>query len=152
MDAARRDLSGALAFQWNGAHGVPVSLRDDILMRVIHQLVEALLRAAGLRKKKDLPAAEEALGEGLQSLGLSLALIKSVPSATLKALVQDPTRRALLGAALCELAAIARDRGDEPGADQLDHTASDLFDDIDVSKLPDEVKDALPADMRESTW
>jgi hypothetical protein len=125
-----------------------VSLRDDVILRVIHQLVEALLKAAGLRKKKDLPAAEEALGEGLKSLGLTLDLVGRMPAGTLRGLVADPTRRALLASALCELAAVARERGEEEKADRLDDTATDLVIDVDVAALPEEVRDVLPADMR----
>jgi hypothetical protein len=144
----RRSNGGTLLVRAaGGEHTACVSLRDDVVLRMIHQLVEALLNAAGLRKKKDLPAAEEALGEGIKTLGLTLDLIKSVPSSTLKGLVKDDTRRAMLGTALCELAAIARARGDDDDADRLDDCATDLFLDVNVKTLPPEVRDMLPADV-----
>jgi hypothetical protein len=125
-----------------------VSLRDDVLMRMISQLVDALMKAVGLRKKKDLPAAEQAIGDGLKHLGLSLELVRRMPSSTLAGVVTDPVRRALVAASLCELAIVARSKGDLDEADQLDDTASDLFAGIDPHELPDEVKDVLPPDMR----
>jgi hypothetical protein len=103
-----------------------VSLRDDVVLRAVHQLVEALLRAAGLRKKKDLPAAEEAIGDGLRGLGLSLELVRRVDADTLQMLLPDPDRRAAVRDALLELARCRRDAGDEDDAPRLEHTAHAL--------------------------
>lgn len=120
-----------------------MSLRDDVLMRSIHQLVEALLRAVGLRKKQDLPAAEQALGEGLSSLGLPLELLARVEVATLRSLVADPTRRALLAGALTELAALRDAQGRAGDALALRERAAALLDDVDPASLPEPVRDAL---------
>lgn len=120
-----------------------MSLRDDVLMRSIHQLVEALLRAVGLRKKKDLPAAEQALGEGLSSLGLPLELVARVDAATLRSLVADPTRRALLAGALAELSALREDQGRAADAQGLRERAAILLEEVDPASLPEPVRDAL---------
>lgn len=120
-----------------------MSLRDDVLMRSIHQLVEALLRAVGLRKKKDLPAAEQALGEGLSSLGLPLELVVRVDAATLRSLVADPTRRALLAGALAELSALREDQGRTADAQGLRERAAILLEEVDPASLPEPVRDAL---------
>lgn len=125
------------------AHLAPVSLRDDVLMRSIHQLVETLLRAVGLRKKKDLPAAEQALGEGLSSLGLPLELVARVDAATLRSLVADPTRRALLAGALAELSALREAQGRAAEALGLRERAAILLDEVDPASLPEPVRDAL---------
>ncbi len=126
-----------------------MSLNDDIMFRALNQLVAGLLRAVGLRKKEDLPAAEEALAEGLKSLGLTLDLAKTMQASMMRDLVKDPVRRALLGSTLCELAQIALQRGDEAAADRLDDAATELFMDVDVAQLPEQVRDVLPPDMRE---
>jgi hypothetical protein len=120
-----------------------VSLRDDVMMRSIHQLVEALLRAVGLRRKKDLPAAEQALGEGLSSLGLPLELLARVDVATLRSLVADPTRRALLAGTLSELSALRDAQGRVSDALALRERAAALLDDVDPASLPEPVQDAL---------
>jgi hypothetical protein len=110
-----------------------LSLRDDVLLRAIHQLVEALLRAAGLRRKKDIPGAEQALGEGLNALGLPLELVARLDDSTLRNLLPDEERRALVGAALIELAQLRDD-------DALEETGRALINDIDDDALPDEVR------------
>lgn len=128
-------------------HVAPVSLRDDVVLRVVHQLVEALLRAAGLRKKKDLPAAEQALGDGLGALGLPLALVAGLDAGTLAGLVPDPARRALVAAALIELAELraAAGRTDEASAlhERAARLVHDLDDGLDVEALPEPVRSAV---------
>lgn len=120
-----------------------MSLRDDVMLRAIHQLVEALLRAAGLRRKKDLPAAEQALGDGLRSLGLPLELVARVDAKTLAGLVTDPAHRALLAAALRELALLrdADGRIEEAASLRLRGEALEL--DVDLASLPEAVRAAV---------
>ncbi len=118
-------------------------MRDDVLLRAIHQLVEALLRAVGLRKKKDLPAAEQALGEGLGALGLPLGLLAGLDADTLAGLVPDPARRALVAAALAELAELRLAAGRPHEASTLRERAARLADGLDVEGLPEPVQTAL---------
>ena len=117
-----------------------MSLRDDVVLRVIHQLVEALLRAAGLRRKQELPAAEAAIGEGLSGLGLSLDVITRLDAASLAAVLGDPAKRALVGAALLELARVRADQGDLGAAAVLRTTSSYLLEGISV---PEELSTVL---------
>lgn len=103
-----------------------MSLRDDVVLRVIHQLVEALLRAMNLRRKKELPAAEQAIGEGLVTLGLSLDVITRLDGATLANVLGE--KRPLVAAALLELAAVRQAQGDEAAADRHRAVAAQLLD------------------------
>lgn len=127
-----------------------MSLRDDVVLRAVHQLVEALLRAAGLRKKKDLPASEQALGDGLQSMGLPLELIARLDPASLVALVPDPSRRALVCAALAELACLRQAQGRGPDARDLRERARALAGGLDDATLPEPVQAAM--DHARMTW
>jgi hypothetical protein len=123
-----------------------VSLRDDVVLRVIHQLVEALLRAVGMRKKRDFPGAEQAIGDGLTGLGLSLDVITRLDADTLVSLLGE--KRALVGAALVELAQVRAAEGRVDDAARLGAMGERLLDGADV---PDELKPLLsttPEDAR----
>ena len=113
-----------------------VSLRDDVVLRAIHKLVAALLRAAGLRQKKDIPGAEQSLGDGLGAIGLPLTLLTTLDSTTLRGLIPDDERRALIGAALVELGQLRNDSA-------LEEKGNTILDDIDVESLPDDVRAAV---------
>ena len=105
---------------------------------MIHQLVEALLRAVGLRKKRDLPGAEQAIGDGLTGLGLSLNVITRLDAATLTSLLGD--KRALVGAALLELACVRDDEGKRDEAARFREVGARL---LDGAEVPDELKAVL---------
>lgn len=125
-----------------------MSLRDDVVLRVIRQLVEALLKATGLRRKREFPAAEQAIGEGLTGLGLSLEVITRLDAATLATVLGDPAKRALVGAALLELARVRAEQGDLASAATLRSTSSQLLEGI---RVPKELRDVLaptPEDAR----
>lgn len=107
-----------------------MGLRDDVILRMVSQLVEALLRAAGLRKKKDLPAAEQAIGDGLVSLGLPLDVITRLDATTLAGMLGD--KRPLVGAALRELALVREVAGELDEADRLHDTAERLLAGADI--------------------
>jgi hypothetical protein len=115
-----------------------MSFRDDILIRAIKALVEGLLRAAGLRKKQDLPAANQTLEEALKTVGLSVHLLRSLDEATLRSAFPDDTRRAVMAHALLELCAQRRaDLGDDDDdALRLEARAQSLLQDIDESAVP----------------
>lgn len=87
-------------------------LRDDVILRQIRQLVEALLRAAHLRREKDTPAAEETVDDIIEDAsGLSLELLRAVTPATLLDLlspagVLPPSRALAIGLALAEKASL----------------------------------------------
>lgn len=123
-----------------------MSLRDDVVLRVVHQLVEALLRAAGLRRKKDLPAASEAVGDGLRGLGLSPELLARLDGAALRSMIADPARRAMVAAALDELALQQRAVGEIAAAERLEDASAALLDDVDWSAVPPEVRDLFGLD------
>jgi hypothetical protein len=113
---------------------------------MIHQLVEALLRAVGLRKKRDFPAAEQAIGDGLTGLGLSLDVITRLDARTLQSLLGD--KSALVGAALFELANVRAAEGKLDDATRFRDVGALLLDGADV---PDELKPLLsttPEDAR----
>lgn len=120
-----------------------MSLRDDVVLRAIHQLIEALLRAAGLRRKKDLPAAEQALGDGLRSLGLPLELVARVDATTLAGLVTDPAHRVLLAAALRELALLRDAEGRLEEAINLRLRSEALEAGVELASLPEAVRAAV---------
>lgn len=115
-----------------------MSLRDDVVLRVIHQLVEALLRAVGLRRKRDFSGAEQAIGDGLTGLGLSLDVITRLDATTLASLLGD--KRALVGAALLELANVRGAEGKLDDATRFHDVGARLLDGADV---PDELKPLL---------
>lgn len=124
-----------------------MSLRDDVILRVIHQLVEALLRAVGLRKKRDFSGAEQAIGDGLTGLGLSLDVITRLDPETLVALLGD--KRALVGVALLELANVRADEGRGEDAARFREVGTLLLEAAD--DVPEELKPLLsttPEDAR----
>jgi hypothetical protein len=116
-----------------------VSLRDDVVLRVIHQLVEALLRAIGLRKKRDFPGAEQAIGDGLTGLGLSLEVITRLDAATLTSLLGD--KRALVGVALLELANVRAAEGKLDDVARFREVGARL---LDGAEVPDELRALKP--------
>ena len=118
-------------------------IRNDLIMRMVQQLVEVLLRAAGLRRKKDLQGAQDAVGDGLGSLGVSLALLRSLSPDTLRSMLSDPIKVALVSASCEELARIARAHGNEIDANIYDALALDLLAGVDEDKLPPEARDLL---------
>ncbi len=123
-----------------------MSLRDDVVLRVIHQLVEALLRAAGLRKKRDFAGAEQAIGDGLTGLGLSLDVITRLNATTLANLLGD--KRALVSAALLELANVRAAEGNVDDATRFRDVGARL---LEGAEVPDELKPLLsttPEDAR----
>jgi hypothetical protein len=115
-----------------------VSLRDDVVLRVNHQLVEALLRAMNLRKKRDFAGAQQAIGDGLTGLGLSLDVITRLDADTLVSLLGD--KRALVGAALVQLAHVRAAEGNVDETTRFREVAARLLDGADV---PDELKPLL---------
>jgi len=121
-----------------------MSIRDDVILRVIYELVEALLRAVGLRRKNDLAGAEQALGDGLRRLGLSLELIETLDAKSLSMLVADPARRACVALALRErAAALSSDGISSDRADALLARADALLVDLDLTQIPHEVRELL---------
>jgi hypothetical protein len=115
-------------------------LRDDVVLRVIRQLVEALLRAAGLRRRRELPAAQDAIGEGLAGLGLSLDVITRLDAFTLAGVLGDPTKCAVVAAALLELARVRDAEGDVRASSRLRATCTQLLEGVSV---PRELHEAL---------
>lgn len=113
-----------------------MSLRDDVVLRVIHQLVEALLRAVGLRKKRDFAGAEQAIGDGLTGLGLSLDVITRLDPDTLVALLGD--KRALVAVALIELGNVRAAEGRAEEGARLREVGTLLLERAD--DVPDELK------------
>lgn len=118
-------------------------IRNDLIMRLVQQIVEVLLRAAGLRRKKDVQGAEDAVGDGLSSLGVSLALLRSLSPETLRSMLADPIKIALVSASCEELARIARARGNAMDADVYESLALQLLDGMDEEKLPREARELL---------
>ena len=109
-----------------------MSLRDDVIFRVVHQMIEALLRVAGLRRKKDMPAALKATGELLEDqLGLSARVVDALEPSSLVDVLSpggelDVQKAALLALVLETRAGLFEDMGDEPAARAALHKAAVL--------------------------
>ena len=115
-------------------------LRDDVLMRQIRKLVEALLAAARHRREKDQPRAESTVDDVIESeLGLSVALLEAVAPSTLLDLVSpggalDVERALALGLLLAEkAAATGAERWREKARALLERAGAD-----DVERLLDD--------------
>ena len=125
-----------------------MSLRDDVIFRVIHQLIEALAKAAGLRRKNEHAAAAQAIADGLSSMGLSLEVLARIDADSLVTLLGDPPKRALVAAALLELARVRAAEGDVAASTMLRATSSRLLEGIVVPDLLREALAHTPEDAR----
>lgn len=91
-------------------------LRDDMLMRQIRKMMDAILRAVKLKRAKDLPAAEQTLDDMLQgALGLSPAMVRALDANTLLGMLSpagelDRERATALGLVLAAQARVVESR------------------------------------------
>lgn len=91
-------------------------LRDDLLMRQIRKMMDAILRAVKLTRAKDIPAAEQTLDDMLENaLGLSPAMVRSLDAHTLLEMLSpagevDRERVTALGLVLAQQARIGASR------------------------------------------
>jgi hypothetical protein len=64
-------------------------LQNDYLMKMIHQVTEALARAFKSIKAKELAQAEQGLGEGYAVLGMDAEMLSVLDGATLRNQLRD---------------------------------------------------------------
>lgn len=96
---------------------MPISSREDYLLRMIRELGAVMARMLGLRQGGQLHEAAQALddAEG-ELLGPLAEAVPRVDSATAAHMIGEPRRIAAWARLLHERAALLRDAGDEPGA------------------------------------
>ena len=103
--------------------------RDDYLLRMVHQLVDAIARIAGLNQRGEhdraLAAADGAWGELLGDIDPELAT--AVDSRTLAGLLRQPARIRLAHGILCEQARALAGKGDSLGAARRARRALELL-------------------------
>lgn len=102
--------------------------REDYILRVIQQLVDAIARIAGLNRRAEhdqaLAAAEQAWSE---LLDLPAGLADAVDSRTLAGMLREPARIRLAVQLLQEQARALTGKGDAPGAARQSRRALELL-------------------------
>lgn len=101
-----------------------MGFRDDVILRMIRQLVEAILRLRRVRREQGDEAAAEAAGDLVEALyGLPRALVSAASPDTLVSLLSpggalDVGRAHGLGHLLVEEAALRAAAGDDDAAER----------------------------------
>jgi hypothetical protein len=91
---------------------MPLSSRDDFLLRIIRQVMDVIARAVGLRREGRLDEAERELESAMaELLGPLAAVAPRVDPATAAQMVAHPERILALARLTAELAEVQRDRG-----------------------------------------
>jgi hypothetical protein len=106
---------------------MPISSREDYLLRVIRQMGAVLARMLGLKNGGQVHEAAQALddAEG-ELLGPLAEVVPRVDSATAAHIISDPQRIAAWARLLHERADLLRLAGDTPGAELAAARAGEL--------------------------
>jgi hypothetical protein len=119
--------------------------RDDYLLRMIEQLVDAVARITGLNRRAEhhqaLVAADQALGE----LGVAAELIHTVDPRTLAGMLREPARIRIAAQLLRESARALAGQGDAARARVRSRRALELL----LAARALEPAEQDPAELRE---
>jgi hypothetical protein len=102
-------------------------IREDYLMRLIRQFVEALARMVRLREKGDLSGAREAADQLYDSLGIPRELVDVVDAPTLASMLRSPDKIRAGARLLWEEGRILEAGGDPLTAHARYRRARELF-------------------------
>lgn len=106
---------------------MPISSRDDHLLRLIQQMGAVLARMLGLKNGGQVREALQALGDAQgELLGPLAGVLPRMDSATAAILLGDPTRIAAWARVVHERAGLLRLRGDPADADAEERRANEL--------------------------
>jgi len=102
-------------------------IREDYLMRMIRQLVDALARIAGFRMRGEYDRAMAEVGRAWEDLGVPRELVTAADGPTLASLLREPDRLRVAAQLLAEEAHVMSARGDPLNAGVLRLRAVELF-------------------------
>ena len=102
-------------------------IREDYLMRLIRQLVDAIARITGYRKQGDYDRAMANVGLAWEELGIPRELVTATDAATLAELLRDPAKQRIVAELLAEEAHVMHAKGDPLNAGVLRLHAIQLF-------------------------
>ena len=106
---------------------MPISSREDYLLRMIRELGAVIARMLGQRQGGQLHEAMQTLDDAQgELLGPHAEVVPRVDSATAAHILADPRRIAAYARVLHERAALLRLQGDEAGAAPTAQRADDL--------------------------
>ncbi len=101
--------------------------RDDYLMRLIRQLVDAIARIAGFRRQGDYVRVMSEVGRAWDELGVPRGLAKAMDGRALAELLRDPAKQRVAAQLLAEEAHVMHATGDPLHAGMLRLRAIELF-------------------------
>jgi hypothetical protein len=102
-------------------------IREDYLMRLIRQLVDALARIAGYRKQGEYDRAMAEVARAWEELGVPRDLVTATDGQTLAELLREPARQRVAAELLAEEAHVMHAKGDPLNAGVLRRRAIELF-------------------------
>jgi hypothetical protein len=102
-------------------------IRDDYLIRLIRQFVEALARIAGFRRRGEYERAQVEIGRVWDELGVPRELIVTTDRETAAGLLREPDRMRTAAMLLAEEAHVMQAKGDPLHAAMLRRRAVELL-------------------------
>ena len=102
-------------------------IREDFIMRLIRQLVEALARIAGFRKRGEYDRALQEVEHAWEELGVPRELVLATDRETLVSLLREPAKQRVAAELLAEEAHVVQAKGDPLHAAALRRRAVELF-------------------------
>lgn len=102
-------------------------IREDYVMRLIRQVIEAIARMARLGAQGDHQAARRAAEDAYDLLGVPAELAAALDSAALAELVGQPDKIRLLARVAIQEAELLRATGDPPGCADRYRRAAELI-------------------------
>lgn len=101
-------------------------IREDYIIRLIRQLVEALARIAGFRKAGEYERAMQEVGRAWDELGVPRELLLATDRDTAVSLVREPAKARVAAQLLAEEAHVMHAKGDPLNAALLRRRAIEL--------------------------
>lgn len=102
-------------------------IREDYIIRLIRQLVEALARIAGFRKRGEYERAMQEVGRAWDELGVPRELLLATDRDTAVSLVREPAKARVAAQLLAEEAYVMHAKGDPLNAAALRRRAIELL-------------------------
>ena len=102
-------------------------MREDYVIRLIRQFVDAIARIAGFRKRGEYQRALIEVGQAWEELGVPHELVLATDGATLAELLRDPEKQRVAAHLLAEEAHVVQAKGDPLHAGALRMRAVELL-------------------------
>jgi hypothetical protein len=102
-------------------------IREDYIMRLIRQLIDAIARIAGFRKRGEYDRALQEVARAWDDLGVPRELVLATDRETLLSLLREPAKQRIAAELLAEEAHVVQAKGDPLHAAALRRRAIELF-------------------------